>query len=114
MSRHRAQEQMLARAQARNPYVPAPWIGDAAGALSRKQLEAADVLATDDRDWLPGIDRNDEGRREVRSEVDLAARERKCGWNSGIGRHVADVGEAFRPQELVGDILGRDANAGDF
>src|SRR5262249_10118482 len=33
---------------------------------------------------------------------------------AGIRRHVADVGEALRPQELVGDILGRDANAGDF
>jgi hypothetical protein len=72
------------------------------------------VLTTDDCDWLPGIDRNDEGRREVCSEVDLAARQRERSRNPGIGRHVADIGEALRPQELVGDILGRDANTGDF
>ena len=32
---------------------------------------------------------------------------------SRIGRHVADVGEAFRPQQLPGDILRRNANTGN-
>ena len=47
-------------------------IGDAADLFFRKQLEAANVLATHDRDRFAGIDRDDEGWREVCGEVDLA------------------------------------------
>ena len=89
-------------------------IRDAADAFSGKQFEAADVHAGQDRDRFAGIDRNDEGRREVRSEVDLAACERQGGRRPGLGRHIADIGKAFRAQQFLGDILGRDADAGDF
>src|SRR3954454_14158117 len=67
-----------------------------------------------DRDRLARIDRNDEGWRKVRREVDLAAGKRKGGDCSGLGYHIADVGKALGPQQLLSEILGRNADAGDF
>src|SRR5947209_8804184 len=114
MRSHAAQKRMLARAQPLHAHMLALEIRDAADTFSGKKFEAADVLACQERNWFAGIDRYDEGWREVRSEVDLAACERQCGRRPGIGCPEADIGKAFRPQQFVGDILGCDANAGDF
>jgi hypothetical protein len=92
----------------------APELRNASDAFSRKEFEAADVFASHDRDWFAGIDRYYKGWREVRSEIDLAAGEREGGRRSGIYQHIADIGKALSAQQCFGEILGRDADAGDF
>src|SRR5215211_1693754 len=48
-------------------------IGDATDAFGRKQFETADVHTGDNRDLVADIDRDEQGRREVQSEINLAA-----------------------------------------
>src|SRR5262245_2442172 len=83
MRSHAAQKRVLARAQALHAYGLPLQIRDAADAFSREQLEAADMLASHYRDRLAGIDRDNQRRREISGEVDLAARERHGGRNPG-------------------------------
>jgi hypothetical protein len=84
MRSHAAHKQVLACAQGLHAHGLALEVRDAADTFSRKQFEAADVLASHDRDRFAGIDRDDQGWREVRSEVDLAAGERAGGRRSGL------------------------------
>src|SRR5215831_15239482 len=72
------------------------------------------MFASQDRDRFAGIDRGDKWWREVRREVDLAASGRKGGRRSGHGFHIANIRKALSAQQLVGDIVGRNADAGAF
>jgi hypothetical protein len=49
----------------------------------------------------------------VQAEIHLAARDADM-LGRRRHRHVTDIGEAFRAQQLLGDVLGRDADAGDL
>src|ERR1700730_12701971 len=89
-------------------------IRDVVNAFPRKQFKAAHMLACQDRDRLSSVNRYDERRGEVRSKIDIAACEGAGGGSSGVCRNVADIGETFSAQELIGDILGCDTDAGDF
>src|SRR5262245_51775156 len=109
-----AQEQVGTRAQTRHADVLTLEIRDAADASACKQFETADVLTAHHRDRFASIDRDDEGRRVVRGEIDLPSSERESGRDPGIGRYISDVGKSFRALQFVGDILRRDANAVDF
>jgi hypothetical protein len=40
----------------------------------------------------------------VHVEVDLAGSDRVGGLHPGLGCHIADIGESFGAQKLVGDI----------
>ena len=111
MRGHGRQEDVRGRAQVRHAHGLALEVGDAADAFGREQLEAADVHAGDDRDLFAGLDRDEQRRREVQREVDLAAGDQFRLPGAGVGHHVADVGEAFLLQQLLGDVLGRDADA---
>src|SRR5262249_47262536 len=76
MGDHGAQEQMWARAQTLHTDALALEIGDAADAFAREQLEATDMLPADDRDWLTGIDRDEECGGIICGEVNFTAGER--------------------------------------
>jgi len=89
-------------------------IEDAVDVFARDQLEAADMLPADDRDWLTGIDRDEECGGVIGGEVNLAVGERERSRHTGFRCHEADVGKALRPQKLVGDILRCDADAGNL
>jgi hypothetical protein len=78
----------------------------------RKQLETSRVHAGHDRDRLAGIDRDQERRREDHAEIDLAMRDPLRIRNAATGLHVVDIGEAFGTQQLLGDILRGNADAG--
>ena len=67
---------MLARAQSLHADPLALQVADAADAFVGEQLEAAGMHAGQHRDRLAGIDRDDERRRKVEAEIDLAARDR--------------------------------------
>jgi hypothetical protein len=73
-------------------------VRNAADAFPGKQFEAPDVFAGQDRDRFGGINRDDEGWREVRREVDLAAGERKGSYASGLCFYIADIGKALGAQ----------------
>jgi hypothetical protein len=76
MSRHRREEHMWARPQALHAYGPTPQIGDAPDALMAEQLETSDVDPRNDRDRRAGIDRDDERRRKVQTEINVAIGDR--------------------------------------
>jgi hypothetical protein len=111
MGGHGADEQVPGRAQALHADSLALQIRDAPDAIPREQFEAADMQAADDRDRHAGIDRHEILRRKGRREVLFAASELACHPLKG-DLHEADIGEALGPQELLGDELGRDADAG--
>ena len=75
-----------------------------------KQFVTSDVQTTHDGNRLPSVDqahlRSDEGIVEVR----VAARDPSGPRRAACGRHIADVGKAFRAQQFVGDIQGRKAD----
>src|SRR5216684_3450265 len=71
-------------------------IRDCADALGRKQLKTAHMHAGDDRDLFAGVDGDESGRREVQSEIDLAARDRFRLVYSSIGQHVLNVSKTLR------------------
>jgi hypothetical protein len=62
-----------AEAQALYADVLALEIRDAADAFFRKELDTADVLTTYDGDRFASIDRNNEGWRVARAEIDFSA-----------------------------------------
>ena len=75
-----------------------------------KQFVTSDVQTTHNGNPLPGVDqahlRSDEGIVEVR----IAARDPSGAGRAARGRHIADVGKAFRAQQFVGHIQGREAD----
>jgi hypothetical protein len=60
------------------------------------------------RDWLAGSQVRGEPYCGIEVEVELAA----CDSVNRCVRNVADIGEPFRAQQVHGDLVGRDANAG--
>jgi hypothetical protein len=50
--------------------------------------------ATHDRNRFAGIDRDDQGWREVRGEVELAASDRTGGRRPRISFHIVDIRKA--------------------
>ena len=67
-----------------------------------------------DFDGITGIHRDDERSGEVQAEVRLPAADQLRLDPTGFRHDVADLGKAFRAQQLLGDILGRDADAPDL
>jgi hypothetical protein len=69
--------------------------------------------ARQDRDRVASIDRDDEGCREVQTEVNLAAGDGRV--LDGRGQlDITDVGEALCGQQLLGEVLRRNADARDL
>ena len=66
------------------------------------------------RDRAPCIHRHHERRGEIQSKVHLAARDRVRLPSGCLGHDIADLGETLCTQQLLGDILGRDADAPDL
>ena len=88
-------------------------VADAPDALVAEQLEAAEWTPAEHRDRVAGIER---ARRRRRNEVKSTS-PRAIIVELGMPASdvdVADVGEAFRPQQLLGDVLRRDADARDL
>ena len=110
MGGHGRHEDVRGCAQVRHAHGLALEVNDAADPFDRKQFEAAHVYTGDDRYLFAGIDRNEQERREVQSEVDLAAREHFRLARAPIGHHIADVGKAFCSQQAPNDVLRRNAN----
>ncbi len=70
----------------------------------REQLVAAGMHARQRRDRLAGIHPRDDPCRGLQGEVDLAA------FDSRRHPEIADVGEPFRAQQLLGDLSRREAD----
>src|SRR6516164_5164372 len=114
MGGYDTQKNVLARANTLYTDVLSLEVRDVVDALPGKQFETADVLAAHNSDRLASIDRNNECWCVVSRKIDLAARERESGGNARIRRNVADIGKAFRTQEVLRDILGRNADSRNF
>jgi hypothetical protein len=112
MRRHGGQEDVLVRAQARHADALAFQIRDAADALVAEQFKAADVDASQERDRIAGGGCYDQRCHKVRGEIDDAARD--CLRSGGTLQQVdiANIGKTLGAEQLVGDVLRGDADAG--
>lgn len=88
-------------------------ITDGTDAVGPEQLEAADVDPGQDDDRIAGVHAEDARADEVHANVGLAHRQRLRARAPARLPHVLHVGEAFPPQEILGDVLGRPADARD-
>ena len=114
IGRHAGQKHVLARAESLDADALALEVGDRPDALIAEQLEAARVDARQHRQALARVHRDHQRRDEVGAEVDLAARDLGRLLGPGLGRDVADVGEALDPQQIPGRYCGSDADARDL
>ena len=81
----------------------------------RKQLEAADVHPRDHRHGRSAIDPDGKWRRIGHGEIGVAAPNGIDRGSTRLDRtHVADIGEPLGLQQLLGDVLGNIADAGDL
>ena len=89
-------------------------VTDRTNAVCPKELEAADMEASEDHDRIPGLHANDARRREVVVDVSLARRERFGDSERARLLDVLDVGESLSLQQLAGDVLRGLTHAGDL
>ena len=74
-----------------NPFVP-------------EHFKAADMHGAQSGYRHAAIERGDQHRGKIRTEINLAARDPlRC---VDARRYVADIGKAFGPQQLLGHVLG--------
>ena len=64
---------------------------------------------SDERELYAGVDRDDAWCREMKRKIDLSAPERRR-QNGRRSLHILNVGKAFGAQQIVGDILGCNAD----
>ena len=83
-------------------------IADARYRLVGEQLVAAGMQSRQRRDRLAGIHLVGDPCRGLEVEVDVAPRDRV----DRQVRHVADLGEPFRPEQVLGDVHRRAADVG--
>src|SRR5437764_13389810 len=80
-------------------------ITDRTNAVCPKELEAADMEASEDHDRIPGLSANDALRREMVVDVGLARCERFGDSERACLLDVLDAGESHSLQELAGEDL---------
>ena len=89
-------------------------VTDGLDRLVREQLEAPGMHAGHHRERQVGIHRTDEICRVHHREIRLTSRDLVEQDGTTFQFDIADVGEAFRPQKLVGQILRRKTNAAEL
>jgi len=106
MSGHHDRKRVAKRPQGLHADAFALEVGDAADPFVREQLEATDHYTGEQHDRVAGINLPDEIWRIVQGEISLAER---CRYPR---RHVyiADVGETLGTQQLLGHVLGSNAD----
>src|SRR6516225_1474631 len=107
---HASHIQMRDQAEGLGAHFPSLQIPNVADAFVRKQFEAADMHTAHYCDWFTGIDRCNGGCCVYQREIQLSAPNRRR-YHRRWRKLVLDFGKAFRAQQLVGDILRRDADA---
>src|SRR6516165_9424332 len=106
MGGHDRDEEMIARSQRCNTDRPAFEIGNAADTLFPKELKAADMHAGEHGDRSTAIDDGYPLRRKVRIEIHPTACDCLIDLGAGLPLDILDLGEAFGPQQFLGDKLG--------
>src|SRR6266436_8462132 len=90
---------MHGRAEGFDPDALALQLENAVNPFLPEHFKAADMHGTQGGYWHAAIERGDQHRGKIRTEIDLAARE-PLGLVDGRS-DVADVGETFGPQQLL-------------
>src|SRR5262249_32870744 len=86
-------------------------IGDAADVVTRKQFEASDMHPSQHRHRLAGIDRSNELRGVIRTEIHVATHKRRYTIGVGGKLDVTDIGKAFGAQQPFGCVFRGKADA---
>src|SRR5262249_44742309 len=97
--------QMHGRAEGFDPDALTLQLENAVNPFVPEHFEAADMHGTQADYRQATIERADQHRGEIRTEIDLAARDRLGGveGRSGIA-DVADIGKTLGPQQLLGHV----------
>ena len=113
IGRHGADEDVRVRRQiVAHADLAALEIRDASDVLATEQLVAADMHAGDHLDRRARIEGNDESRREIDGEVDLATRQHLGLGQSGLRGYEAEIRKPLCPDQVLGDVLRSNADAG--
>jgi len=64
------------------------------------------------RDWRSTVDRGNELRGKIQCEIAVAARDDLCGIGIRGRLEIANIGQAFDAQQLLGGVLRSKTNAG--
>ena len=105
LRRHERKIQVPTRAEARNANSLALQVADGSDGLVREHLMAPGMHARQRRERLAGIQLRGDPCSELKVEVDFAAPDRRR-----RRRYMADIGEPFRAQQILGDVHGREAD----
>jgi hypothetical protein len=110
MSRHDGHVLVLAPSQGWHADALALQVADAADRVVSEQFKTADMHPSQQRDRVAGIDCGHPPKHSVHQEIGFAARNRlpREAWRR---IHIADIREALRAQQLLGDILRGNADA---
>ncbi len=108
------QKQVLRRTQGCDTDAAAPQLDHAADVFIHKQLEAADVYAGQCLHLDAAIDPGDLHRGIVQAKIYRAALDHVRCVDPRRQRHIANIGKALGAQQLLGDILGGNADALPF
>jgi len=87
-------------------------VADRVDPIGTEQFVAADVHAPQQDNGVASVDLENEGGDEGHTEVDVARGERLIGVGQEL--NVLHVHEPLGPQQLLGDILWRDADSRDL
>jgi hypothetical protein len=109
------QKQMRGRSKGFDPHTLALEIENAVNPFAPEHFKAADMHGAEGGYRQPAIERGDEHGGEIRAEIDFAAGDRLGCVDGRRGvSDVADIGKALGPQQLIGDVLGGDADTGNL
>jgi hypothetical protein len=100
---------VFARAQDIDADLLALQVADRANRLVRKQLETSGMQTSQRRNRNAGIQAKNDRSRVPEGEIELAAGDH-LRLRRAVHRNVADIREALRPQQVLGDVPGRDAD----
>jgi hypothetical protein len=105
MRRHEREIQVPTRAETLNADSLALQVAEGSDGLVREHLMAPGMQARQRRDRLAGIQLRGDPCSELEVEVDFAPPDCR-----GRQRYIADLGEPFRVQQILGDVHGREAD----
>jgi len=112
MSGHRGHEGVRAFARGLDTDALALQVTDAADFVFCEQFVAANMHPAQHRERSALIDGLDDPRREIQGEIRLAASDLLREFNGRPVVDVANLGKAFGAQQLLGEVLRSNADAG--
>ena len=105
MGRHDDGEVLFASTRTKHPDPFALQISDAADAFVPEEFNTSGMDSAQHGDQISRVDRGDVARGKTHVEIDAAECERFSDGSPDHQIHIADIGEALSPQQLLSGVL---------